>query len=548
VSRVREQVDDAIVVEGSTELRHARRVLANPRFLALFGSQILTQVGGNMVLFGLTVTVFGLTDSSTSVSVLLLTFLVPAVVFGAIAGVFVDMFDRRTILITTNLARAGLYMLLVFLSDQLALIYIVTAIVATLTTFFAPAEAAMIPLVVKRDQLMSANSLFILALQASFVLGFAVLGPLAQTVFGTDPLILIVAGAYGLAGLLCWVLPSAPPSSAGQASLASARSAVNATFEQLREGLAYIRDNRNVFWSLTYLTMVSSLIGVLGVLGPDFAKSVLGLEEGDLVVVLLPLGAGLLSGIIVLNLVGRYLPRRRLIEGGLLALAGALTILGLAQDVGTLRDGGDTTALLSVVVVVAFAAGVCYAFVAVPAQTSLQEELPSDVRGRVFGVLNMLVSLASFVPIIIVGPLADVLGAAAVIVTSALIVGVVGLLSIGFARPRVTGSAQPINIEAVDPMTVTTVSSTLNRPIRLRYIPDDADGDGPIRMMASAVVPGRAGPARTDGPQPEPAEARKPGPAEAWSPEPAEARPPEPAEARPPEPVEARPPERPRAS
>ncbi|HKZ92343.1 MAG TPA: hypothetical protein VJZ50_09400, partial [Candidatus Limnocylindrales bacterium] len=79
MSAIRDQVDDAITVEGATDFGQARRVLANPRFLALFGSQILTQVGGNMVLFGLTVSVFGLTDSSTSVSVLLLTFLVPAV-------------------------------------------------------------------------------------------------------------------------------------------------------------------------------------------------------------------------------------------------------------------------------------------------------------------------------------------------------------------------------------------------------------------------------------------------------------------------------------
>ncbi len=59
----------------------------------------------------------------------------------------------------------------------------------------------------------------------------------------------------------------------------------------------------------------------------------------------------------------------------------------------------------------AFTAGISYAFVAVPAQTALQEELPEDVRGRVFGVLNTLVSLASFLPIIIVGPVADVIGA-----------------------------------------------------------------------------------------------------------------------------------------
>ena len=61
----------------------------------------------------------------------------------------------------------------------------------------------------------------------------------------------------------------------------------------------------------------------------------------------------------------------------MLVLAASLVILGLAQDLPGLQDGEDTTALLAVVVVVAFVAGVCYAFVAVPAQTSLQEELPS---------------------------------------------------------------------------------------------------------------------------------------------------------------------------
>jgi hypothetical protein len=133
--------------------------------------------------------------------------------------------------------------------------------------------------------------------------------------------------------------------------------------------------------------------------------------------------------------------------------------------------------------------------VAVPAQTSLQEELPSDVRGRVFGVLNMLVSMASFIPIIIVGPMADIVGAATVIVISALIVLAVGILSIIFARPLVTGSARPMNIEPVDPMTVTTSSSTLNRPVRLRYVAEDVEGTRPIQIIASHVVPGKAGPA-----------------------------------------------------
>ena len=240
----------------------------------------------------------------------------PAVVFGAIAGVFVDRFDRRWILVGTNVARGALFAGLAFVPDNLVAIYLVTAIVATLTTFFAPAEAAMIPLVVKNDQLMTANGLFILALQASFVLGFAVLGPLAQNLVGTQWLIIIVAAAYGLAGLMCLVLPAAPPTEERSRTLRSAGSAVATTMSQLREGIGYIRRHRNIVWSLTYLAVTSSLIGVVGVLGPDFAVSVLGLEEDDFVIVVLPLGVGLVVGILVLNLYGRLVSRRRLIEGG----------------------------------------------------------------------------------------------------------------------------------------------------------------------------------------------------------------------------------------
>ena len=105
-----------------------------------------------MVLYGLTIQVYNLTQSTTSTAFLLLTFLVPAVVFGAIAGVFVDRYDRRKILIWTNVARGLLFLALVFFDTNLVALYIITAIVATLTTFFAPAETAMIPLVVKRER------------------------------------------------------------------------------------------------------------------------------------------------------------------------------------------------------------------------------------------------------------------------------------------------------------------------------------------------------------------------------------------------------------
>ena len=121
-------------------------------------------------------------------------------------------------------------------------------------------------------------------------------------------------------------------------------------------------------------------------------------------------------------------------------------------------------------VLVAFTAGISYAFVAVPAQTALQEELPEDVRGRVFGVLNTLVSLASFVPIIIVGPIADVIGPPGGHHPVRRRRGVRPRSRSYFFSPAMDASAKPGDTyQPVDPMTVATQSSSLTQPVRLRY-------------------------------------------------------------------------------
>jgi MFS-type transporter involved in bile tolerance (Atg22 family) len=329
-----------------------------------------------------------------------------------------------------------------------------------------------------------------------------VLGPLAQIVVGTQALILIVAVTYLVAGLLCWTLPPAPAGGerVSAAAISQAEMAIRATFDQLREGLVYIRQHSNIFWALTYFTITASLIGVLGVLGTSFAKNVLGLSENEFVIIVLPLGAGLVVGILTLNLYGKYVSRRRLIEGGLAALSIALLVLGLAQRVNLGSSGGASgvTPLLTVVIVVAFVAGISYAYVAVPAQTALQEELPGDVRGRVFGVLNTLVSMASFLPIIIVGPVADVIGTPAVIVICAVVVAATGIASFFFAEAMGTRDARPSETyQPADPVTVTaTTPSMFARPVRIRYV-DEPVGDESTRILyhASPVVPGQSGPA-----------------------------------------------------
>jgi MFS family permease len=430
-------------------------VLKNRSFLFLWLAQASTQIGGNMVIFGLTVIISRSTSSTTAVSALILTFLVPAVLFSALAGVFVDRLDKRLVLIATNVLRGIGFVGVYLVGDNLALIYTLNIFVSTVTVFFAPAEAAMIPKLVPRRQLLAANGIFTLTLNAAFALGFALVGPLVVKIAGPQALILLVAVTYFIAAGLCVTLPPAPPVDEpaqvvdGHAMTES--EAVRSTFDQLREGLAYIRDHREIRWSLTYLGTTASLVGVLGVIGPQFAKRTLGLGPEDFVVVVLPLGIGVVMGILILNAYGRLLPRRRVIEGSLVALGILLAAIALSGQISSfvnrattatgLPDLSSVTSLLSLVVGFAFFAGIAYAFVAIPSQTQLQEDLPEDVRGRVFGVLNMLVSVASFLPIIIVGPIADFLGTTAVIVLVAAIVGLSGVASIlvrGPLRPDET--------------------------------------------------------------------------------------------------------------
>ncbi len=293
-------------------------VLQNRPFLLLWLAQLSTQVGGNMVIYGLTIIVNAAYKSSTAVSALLLCFLVPAILFSALAGVFVDRVDKRHMLLVTNVLRGLAFLAIVVVGSNLLGLYLLMIFVATVTTFFGPAEASMIPFLVPKRQLLAANGLFTLTTNVAFALGFALVGPFVVAFANAELLIIIVAALYFVAAVFCWTLPSDPPVqasvvSAGQ-TVADAERAVETMLGQFVEGIVYIRDHRNVGWSLSYLAITGALVGVLGVLGPRFATTTLGLGEKDFGLIVLPLGLGIVTGILLLNSYGRYLPRRRTIE------------------------------------------------------------------------------------------------------------------------------------------------------------------------------------------------------------------------------------------
>lgn len=447
-------------------------VLSNRPFLLLWLAQLSTQVGGNMVIYGLTIVITAAYASSSAVGALLLSFLVPAIIFSAIAGVFVDRVDKRHLLIVTNVLRGFAFLAVLVGGSNLLVLYLLMIFVSTVTTFFGPAEASMIPFLVPKKQLLAANGLFTLTMNVAFALGFALLGPVLVAVASAQLLILLVAILYFVAAVFCWTLPSSPAAdtaSAGQ-TVADAERAVQTMVGEFVEGIAYIRDHHAVGWSLSYLGITGALVGILGVLGPGFARTTLGLGEKDFALIVLPLGLGIVMGILFLNSYGRYLPRRRTIEAGLISMGVLLILLSVAGPISHflesraestgLAEASRLVSLLSMVMSIALLVGAAYAIVAISAQTQLQEELPEDVRGRVFGILNMLVSVASLAPIIIVSPLADLIGhREPVILGAGVIVALFGVSSLvnnrtlaaeeASARAPQTPTGAP-----VDPMTI----------------------------------------------------------------------------------------------
>jgi MFS family permease len=405
-----------------------RGLLQNRAFLAIWAAQILSQVASNAVTSALIILVAELTHSNTSSSVLILLAVLPAVLFGIAGGVIVDRTDRRLVLIVTNMLRAASIVPLLLFGTSLTVVYLVNFLVATVTIFFVPAESATIPSIVRKRDLLVANSLFTFTFNGAFLVGFIIFAPLVVSLFGYEVLWVTIAIMFGMASILCATLPRAPEARE-HLSVRVAEMAVAQTRAGVSEAFHYLRSAPNVTWAMIYIALTYTLVAVAGALAPGFVREVLRIGERNVVIIVAPAGVGVIAGLGFLNAIGNRWPRPNAIGTGLIVAASALLFLAAARPltelfarVGSPGLGAAFPAFVAIVAGTAFVFGVSYAFVTVPSMTMLQEELRDDIRGRVFGVLNMLVSIFSLLPLVVVGPIADVWGVAPVFVGFALIV------------------------------------------------------------------------------------------------------------------------------
>jgi len=393
----------------------ATSIWRNRHFMLLWAAQTIGQTAQNAVNFGLMVLVQTYTQSSAHMSIVVLTIVVPSVVFGLVAGAYVDRRDKRLVLIATNLLRAALMPIYIILPDWLWVLFGVNFLFATISQFFAPAEVAMIPVLVGRHRLMQANSLFNITFTAAQLGGLVLLGPLLVTLIGTDGLFAAVGVALVVAAALLWPLPSTHNRVADQVG------GFKALRGEVAFALRYIRTDRLIAWGVVQWTIGSSLALIVASLAPTFVVTVLGVPAEDSVFVLAPAGIGTVVGSMLLSRWGDRVDRRRLIECALMALGSLLVAMALAavvwQSLGWIDEapaGGVAAAgqqsLIAAIMALATLAGFAFVAVIVPSQTLIQERALPEVRGRLFAVQMVLGSIASILPLIALGEIADLIG------------------------------------------------------------------------------------------------------------------------------------------
>ena len=421
-------------------------VISNRGFLNLWINQILIQLSFNSLNFALIIWVFTLTGSNTAVSALLFAIYLPAVILGLFAGVLVDVIDRKKIILSINFLLSIAFFSLIFLKQSYPAILLITFFINALGQFYASAEASAIPLVVKKEQLITANSIFSATLYSCFLLGFGLAGPLINHL-GIDFVFGLEGVALTLGFIFAMTFPSiiTNPDEEGTKLLAALKKRNYSDIKEIGifeivKTIKLIKGKLSVLTSIVILAGVQMVIGILAVLVPGFLENSLRIKATEASYVLvIPLGIGIVTGGLVLGkiahkFVKRVLVGRAIIFGGLLFF-----LVGLSPIISpAIRYFHKPKALSfftqpslsSILVVGSFLLGIAMVSILVPTQTVLQENTDDNDRGKVFSVLGVAMSALSLIPVFLAGVLADLFGTAPIFIGLGALIMLVGFFGL----------------------------------------------------------------------------------------------------------------------
>ncbi|HUV42949.1 MAG TPA: MFS transporter [Patescibacteria group bacterium] len=392
-------------------------VLKNKDFLKLWLSQSLSQLTANMLNFILIVKIYEATGSTVAVGLLFALYVAPSLFLGLFTGAFIDLWSKRKILILTNLSQALIVLLYLGVGSKAWPIYSIVLLYSLCDEFFNPSQAAILPALVKKEHFPAANSFFFFTMHGAFLIGYSMGGPVIKILGQRSPFVLASIFLF-IATLATYLLPKDKPRRKWDLEKGFGEIA-----EDIKEGYNFIKNEHRVLIPIGLYVLTQILLATVVILFPSYSQNVLGIDIRDAgLILILPAGFGAILGSVFIERSIRKLGKRVLISLGI--FGSSLGLMSLALVVP--RIPLATLAAFITMAVLGFAA----IMVNIPAQTLIQENTPFDVRGRVFGVIGSLVTVAAAIPVFVTAALVDLIGVTWIVFIISSVVFALGLLSL----------------------------------------------------------------------------------------------------------------------
>lgn len=407
-----------------------RAISANRNFLLLWSAQICTQSAVSIfsILVGILshegVLSGSTEESSMGIGVIINLATFPGLVIAPIAGVLADWFSKKSIMITSNIIRFLLLVGFIFLGGwrNLWFSYALILVLSVVLQFFIPAEGGLIPIVVDKSYLLLANSLFSLTVYSTLAVGILLSGILLN-VLGIGPTFVFCGFLFVLSTFFLYKV-RVVEAERKRPSFLYLFDFVSKLIRDVKTGLVYSFSIAKLRFALMHLFLLQigglTLVTIIFKIGEE----IYGVSPRTAgVVVLAPTVVGLISGLALLNMIGKRRSRVKLVWiGTLLSAVGFGFMAIIAQMNGLL-----TEYLLDKVIASAslMAIGLSVPFLLVPAQTLLYENTKADFRGRVLGIWLALTSSLASVVAVFMGFLTDRVGHISITITIVVILDLI---------------------------------------------------------------------------------------------------------------------------
>lgn len=341
--------------------------------MLLWIGQIVSQFGNNIHYVALMWWLIDTTGSTIALGTMMIITVLPAVILGPVAGVFVDRMNRKVIIVGMDVIRGivigAIGILQIAGTLKLYQLYIATGIVAICGSFFNPAISATIPNLVVRDNLTRANSLSSTTVSLNNIIGPAV-GGILIAIFGVGGVFLLNGGSYILSAISESFITMPKKESKGPPNL-------KVIYTDMKEGLKYIKENRTIFRMLVTFSILNFSCAPLSVLFPAVVKNIFDKGAKELGF----LGSAFSLGFLVIGLLLSTFPvkgkKHNHIIWGIAAMG---VILGISGRVPDFRTFLTMMAIF----------GLVNGLVNILLQVFFQEFIPDEKRGRVFGVIQAI--------------------------------------------------------------------------------------------------------------------------------------------------------------